>query len=114
MVKKGHLPKPSFRPHKVHPLVLDVISVDGVIDISLRKPTSSVVTKKGEVGGREIKINGRVGTRSEQFLTYLSSMMDCLGRNWCHGRLYINQLESGSLLRVEDTNVFICLFTLRF
>ncbi|KAG2207406.1 hypothetical protein INT47_006881 [Mucor saturninus] len=57
--KKGHLPKPSFRPHKVYPLVLDVISVDGVIDISLKKPTTSFATKKGEVGGREIKINGR-------------------------------------------------------
>ncbi|KAG2201534.1 hypothetical protein INT47_007411 [Mucor saturninus] len=74
---------PSARSTSI--TILGAISVDGVIDISLRKPTSSVATKKRKVDGREVKINGRVGTRSEHFLTYLSSMMDCLDRNGLHG-----------------------------
>ncbi|KAG2198725.1 hypothetical protein INT47_005410 [Mucor saturninus] len=73
---------PSARSTSI--TILGAISVDGVIDISLRKPTSSVATKKRKVDGREVKINGRVGTRSEHFLTYLSSMMDCLDRNGFH------------------------------
>ncbi|KAG2192701.1 hypothetical protein INT47_009303 [Mucor saturninus] len=80
--KKGTPAKaivPSARSTSI--TILGAISVDAVIDISLRKPTSSVTTKKRKVDGREVKINGRVGTRSEHFLTYLSSMMDCLDRN---------------------------------
>ncbi|KAI9250874.1 hypothetical protein EDC94DRAFT_495321, partial [Helicostylum pulchrum] len=58
---------------------------DGVIDISLRKPTSSVGSKKRKVNGKEVKINDRVGTRSEHFLAYLNNMMDCLDRNGLQG-----------------------------
>ncbi|CEG67929.1 hypothetical protein RMATCC62417_04276 [Rhizopus microsporus] len=47
--------------------ILGAISADGVIDISLRKPTSAI------------------STRSEHFLSYLNSMMDCLDRNGLHG-----------------------------
>jgi hypothetical protein len=61
------------------------ITILGVSDISLRKPTSSVGSKKRKVDSKEVKINGRVGTRSEHFLTYLNSMMNCLDRNGLHG-----------------------------
>lgn len=66
--------------------ILGAISVDGVIDISLRKPTSVVARKKKRKSdGKDIKIKGRVGTRSEHFLSYLKSMMDFLDRNRLHG-----------------------------
>jgi transposase len=61
--------------------ILGAISADGVIDISLRKPISSVSNKKRKVNGKMIPVNGGVGTRVEHFLSYLSSMMDCLDRN---------------------------------
>lgn len=51
----------------------------------MREPTSSVGSKKRKVGSKEVKINGRVGTRSEHFLTYLNSIMDCLDRNGLRG-----------------------------
>lgn len=84
--KKGTPAKaivPSARSTSI--TILGAISVDGVIDISLRKPTSSVGSKKRKVNGKEVKINGRVGTRSEHFLAYLNNMMDCLDRNGLQG-----------------------------
>ncbi|GAA5811717.1 hypothetical protein MFLAVUS_005158 [Mucor flavus] len=58
--------------------MLGAISADGVIDISLKKPTSAI-------NGKTVQINERVGTRSEHFLSYLNSIMDCLDHNGLHG-----------------------------
>ncbi|KAG2199315.1 hypothetical protein INT47_012949 [Mucor saturninus] len=65
--------------------ILGAISTDGVIDISLRKPTSTMGIKKRKVNGKEVVVNGRVGTRSSHFMSYLNSMMDCLDRNGLQG-----------------------------
>lgn len=65
--------------------ILDAISADGVIDISLRKPTSTLGTKKRKIDNKKVVINGRVGTRSTHFMSYLNSIMDCLDRNGLHG-----------------------------
>ncbi|KAG2191495.1 hypothetical protein INT47_011536 [Mucor saturninus] len=65
--------------------ILGAISTDGVIAISLRKPTSTTGSKKRKVNGKEVVVNGRVGTRSSHFMSYLNSMMDCLDRNGSQG-----------------------------
>lgn len=83
--KKGKPAKtivPSARGISI--TILGAISADGVIDISLRKPTSAVSKKKRKIDGKTVQINGRVGTRSEHFLSYLNSMMDYLDRNGLH------------------------------
>jgi hypothetical protein len=77
---------PSTRSASI--TILGAISADGVIDISLRKLSSTVASKKRKGYGREIKINGRVGTRSEHFLSYLRSMVNNLDRNGFH-RYYL-------------------------
>lgn len=50
--------------------------------------TSFVASKKRTVDGKEARINGRVGTRSEHFFTYINSIMDCLDKNGLH-RYYL-------------------------
>ncbi|KAG2192272.1 hypothetical protein INT47_003861 [Mucor saturninus] len=65
--------------------ILGAISIDGVIDMSLRKPTSTTGSKKRKVNGKEVVVNGRVVTRSSHFMSYLNSMMDCLNRNGLQG-----------------------------
>lgn len=47
--------------HSTSTTILGAISVDDVIEISLRKPTSSIGSKKRKVDGKEVKINSRVG-----------------------------------------------------
>ncbi|KAG2195256.1 hypothetical protein INT47_007985 [Mucor saturninus] len=84
--KKGKPAKvivPTFRSTSI--TILGAISTDGVIDISLRKPTSTTGSKKRKVNGKEVVVNGRVGTRSSHFMSYLNSMMDCLDRNGLQG-----------------------------
>ncbi|KAG2200823.1 hypothetical protein INT47_001354 [Mucor saturninus] len=65
--------------------ILGAISTDGVIDISLRKPTSTTGSKKRKVNGKEVVVNGKLGTRSSHFMSYLNSMIDCLDRNGLQG-----------------------------
>ena len=48
-----------------------------VIDTSLKEPQAVVTSKKGKVDGKVVNVlNGRIGTRTEHYLTYLSNVMD--------------------------------------
>ena len=56
---------------------LGVIYEAGVIDISLKEPQAVVTSKKRKVDGKVVNVlNGRIGTRTEHYLTYLSNVMD--------------------------------------
>src|ERR1700692_1451367 len=61
--------------------ILGAISQAGVIDISLRKPQAVSVSKKRKANDTTATVvRGRVGTRTEHFLTYISTVMDVLDR----------------------------------
>jgi hypothetical protein len=52
-----------------------------VIDISLRKPQAVSTSKKSKVDGKAVDaVNGRIGTRTEHSLAYLSNVMDDLDK----------------------------------
>ena len=63
--------------------ILGAISQAGVIDISLRKPQAVSVSKKRKANDTTaMVVSGRVGTRTEHFLTYISNVcIDVLDRN---------------------------------
>lgn len=48
----------------------------------MRKPKAVSTSKKRKANGKnDKKINGRVGTRTEHFLNYISNVMDVLDKN---------------------------------
>jgi hypothetical protein len=62
--------------------ILGAISQAGVIDISLKKPQAASISKKRNANDTTaMVVNGRVGIRTEHFLTYISNVMDVLDRN---------------------------------
>ncbi|CEG69283.1 hypothetical protein RMATCC62417_05383 [Rhizopus microsporus] len=65
--------------------ILGVISSQGIIDVSLRKPTTVSGSKKRRTDGKVIETTARVGTRTEHFLFYLNNVMDVLDKNNLRG-----------------------------
>ena len=62
--------------------ILGAISQAGVIDISLKKPQAVSMSKKRKANDiKAMMIRGRVKTRTEHFLTYISNVIDVLDRN---------------------------------
>ena len=61
-----------------------------MIDISLKKPQAASISKKRKANGTTaMVVNGRVGTRTEHFLTYISNVMDVLDRNNMKGHYLV-------------------------
>ncbi|KAG1152233.1 hypothetical protein G6F37_002253 [Rhizopus arrhizus] len=60
--------------------ILGVISQAGIISIGVKKPELAS-SKKRKADGKEVKINGKVGTRTEHFLVYLTNVMNTLDKN---------------------------------
>lgn len=70
--------------------ILGAISEAGVIDIYLRKPQAVSVSKKRKVNGKEAKtVNGRIGTRTGHFLSYISNVMDVLDKRDMKGHYIV-------------------------
>jgi hypothetical protein len=70
--------------------ILGAISQTRVIDISLRKPQALSISKKRKANDtRVMVVSGRVGTRTEHFLAYISHMMDVLDRNNMKGHYLV-------------------------
>ena len=66
--------------------IIGTISDAGVIDISLRKPQAVSTSKKRKVDGKAVDaVNGRIGTRTEHFLAYVSNVMDVLDKTNMQG-----------------------------
>ncbi|CEP16601.1 hypothetical protein [Parasitella parasitica] len=65
--------------------ILGAISPQGIIDVSLRKPTTVSGSKKRRADGKVIETTARVGTRTEHFLFYLNNVMDVLDKNNLRG-----------------------------
>ena len=69
---------------------LGAISKAGVIDISLKKPQAASTSKKRKANGKSVNVvNGRIGTRTEHYLAYLSNVMDVLDRNEMKGHYLV-------------------------
>ena len=70
--------------------ILGAISQAGVIDISLSKPQAVSMSKKRKTNGaKAMSVSGRVGTRTEHFLAYISNVMDVLDRNDMKGNYLV-------------------------
>jgi transposase len=70
--------------------ILGAISQAGVIDISLKKPQATSISKKRRANDTTaMVVNGRVRTRTEHFLTYISNVMDVLDRNNMKGHYLV-------------------------
>ncbi|KAL1925911.1 hypothetical protein VTP01DRAFT_7250 [Rhizomucor pusillus] len=57
-------------------------------DISVKKP-EAVSAKKRKADGKEVKVNGKVGTRTEHYLSYLSNVMDVMDKNGMKGHYIV-------------------------
>jgi hypothetical protein len=57
----------------------NIASIEGEHDISIYK-------KRNANDTRAMVVNGRVGTRTEHFLAYISNVMDVLDRNNMKGQ----------------------------
>lgn len=68
--------------------ILGAISQAGIINIGVKKPESAS-SKKRRADGKEVKINGKVGTRTEHFLAYLNNVMDTLDKNNIKGQYIV-------------------------
>ena len=74
----------------VNVTILGAISEAGVIDISLKKPQAGSTSKKRKVNGKAVNVvNGRIGTRTEHYLAYLSNVMDVLDKNNMKGHYLV-------------------------
>ena len=70
--------------------ILGAISEAGVIDISLKKPQAATAVKKRKGNGKVVRVgNGRVRTRTEHYLAYLSKVMNVLHRNNLKGHYLV-------------------------
>jgi transposase len=70
--------------------ILGAISQAGVIDISLKKPQAVSASKKRKANDSTARvISGRIGTRTEHFLAYISNVMDVLDRNGMKGQYLV-------------------------
>ena len=70
--------------------ILGSITDAGVIDISLKQPQAAAMSKKRKGNGRSVAVvNGRIGTRMEHYLAYLSNVMDVLDRNNMKGHYFV-------------------------
>ena len=70
--------------------ILGAISEAGVIDISLKKPQAASTSKKRKANGKSVNVvNGRIGTRTENYLAYLSNVMDVLDKNEMKGHYLV-------------------------
>jgi hypothetical protein len=68
--------------------ILGIISQATVTDISVKKPQAVAISKKSkENDTKAMVLNGRVGTRTEHFLAYISNVMDVLDRNIMKGNI---------------------------
>jgi hypothetical protein len=62
--------------------ILRAISQAGVINIFLKKPQAVSISKKRKANdANAMVVSGRVGTRTEHFLAYISNVMDVLDTN---------------------------------
>ena len=87
VLEEAHRRKaPSLLQKGVTITILGAISDARVIDISLRKPQAVSTSKKRKVDGKAVDaVNGRIGTRTEHFLAYLSNVMDVLDKSKMQG-----------------------------
>ena len=69
--------------------ILGAISEAGVIDISLKNRKPAVVKKRNGNGKVVSVVKGRIGTRTEHYLAYLSNIMDVLDRNEMKGHYLV-------------------------
>jgi hypothetical protein len=70
--------------------ILGAISQAGVIDISLKKPQAVSISKKRKANDAKVMVvSGRVGTRTEHFLAYISNVMDVLDTNNMKGHYLV-------------------------
>jgi transposase len=67
--------------------ILGAISQAGIINIGVKKP--ELASKKRNADGKEVKINGKVGTRTEHFLVYLTNVMNTLDKNNIKGQYIV-------------------------
>src|ERR1700730_11306927 len=70
--------------------ILGAISQAGVTDISLKKPQAVSISKKRKANdAKSVVVSGRVGTRTEHFLAYISNVMDVLDTNDMKGHYLV-------------------------
>ena len=120
VLEEAHRRKaPSLLQKGVTITILGAISDARVIDISLRKPQAVSTSKWRKVDGKAVDaVNGRIGTRTEHFLAYLSNVMNVLDKNKMQG-YYLGWTMRQSmpdklrdLIEVGIIDIFHC--TLRF
>lgn len=53
------------------------------------KNQNQLLLKKRKANGKEVKVNGKVGTRTEHYLAYLTNIMDTLDKSDMKGQYLV-------------------------
>ncbi|KAG1050024.1 hypothetical protein G6F43_007677 [Rhizopus delemar] len=69
--------------------ILGAISQSDIISIAVKKSESASSKKKRKADGKEVKVNGKVGTRTEHYLAYLTNVMDTLDKSDMKGQYLV-------------------------
>lgn len=68
--------------------ILYAVSQAGIIDIWVKKTRNSF-SEKRKTDGKEIKVNGKFGTRTEHSLSYLSNVLNVRDKNGMKGHYIV-------------------------
>lgn len=89
---KGNPPKSIVLTGKgVNFTTLSAISQVDIINVEVKK-SESVPSKKIKADGKEVKVNGKFGTRNKHFLAYLTNAMEVLDKNVMKGQYIVMYL----------------------
>lgn len=68
--------------------ILGAMCEKGIVNLTLRRPTPVATKKKRKItfDTAQVEVNGRVGTRTNHYLQFLSSTMDVLDEQGMKGR----------------------------
>lgn len=90
---KGNPAKSAVPTGKVITITISgAISQAGIINVGVKK-LESVSSKKRKAYGKEVKVNGKFGTRNKHFLAYLTNVMEVLDKNDMNGQYIVMYLS---------------------
>ena len=88
--KKGQPAKEVVSNNRgVNISVLGVIAVEGIVNLSLRKPQAATTSKKRKLQNGEERLVSKVGTRAHHFCQFMETVMNVFEKNDMRGRIFI-------------------------
>ncbi|OAD73062.1 hypothetical protein PHYBLDRAFT_146375 [Phycomyces blakesleeanus NRRL 1555(-)] len=86
--------------------ILGAMCKRGIVSLSLKKPTAAATKKKRKLDiYTNVEVNGRIGTRTQHYLDFLSHTMDVLDSQGMQGRYLI--MDNAPIHKADEVKDFI-------